>query len=97
MQGPAAVDENSVAMNAERAVARGKAAGLDFVLRELDLGMVYLRMASNADTKSAQKRHAKKATGAYQAALYHVQSLTLNAEERAEFNDKEQRLKSLLE
>ena len=49
------MDENSVAMNAERAVARGKAAGLDFVLRELDLGVVYLRMASNADTKSAQK------------------------------------------
>jgi hypothetical protein len=88
--------ETPTSKNAERAMESGNTAGVHFVIQQLDLGLEYCHMASNADTEQNVLRFEANANRSYRAATYHVKSLILTRAEHTDFGRKEARLKSLL-
>lgn len=89
-------NESIVYKNALLAQRSGNAAGVKFVMHELELGLMHCRMASNAaDTEGAQKSESR-AKRSHGTALLHVASLFLNADERKAFDEKEGQLRELL-
>lgn len=82
--------------NAERAMESGNTSGIHFVIQQLDLGLKYCYMASNADTKQNALRFEADANRSYRAATHHVKSLILTRAEHMDFDRKAVRLKSLL-
>lgn len=75
-----------------KAWARGNAAGVHFLIAELELGLMLCELASNAGYERYARRAEAKARAAHQAALYHVASLVLAENELREFIDKEGRV-----
>ena len=86
----------SVSGNAETAQTNGNAAGVRFVLLELDTGLLFCRMASSPDSDLDARRNEALAKRSYEAAIHYVKPLLLNRVERREFDDKKERLRLLL-
>ena len=82
--------------NAERVQAEGNAAGVRFVLIELDTGLLFCRLASGSDSERDARRNEAKAKRSYEAAIHYVKPLLLNRLERRAFDDKKERLRLLL-
>jgi hypothetical protein len=82
--------------NAERAQTNGNAAGVRFVLLELDTGLLFCRLASSSNSERDARRNEASAKRSYEAAIHHVKPLLLNWMERRAFDDKKERLRLLL-
>jgi hypothetical protein len=86
----------SLSNNAERAQTNGNAAGVRFVLLELDTGLLFCRLASSFDSERDARRNEASARRSYEAAIHHVKPLLLNRMERRAFDDKKEQLRLLL-
>jgi hypothetical protein len=73
------------------------AAGLDFVLVELDLGATFCEVALSTRDHENKERNARNARKAYDSALYFLQKLSPDAAEQGLINEKFSRLNGLLE
>jgi hypothetical protein len=82
--------------NAERAQTNGNAAGVRFVLLELDTGLLFCRLASSSASERDARRNEASAKRSYEAAIHHVKPLLLNWMERRAFDEKKERLRLLL-
>ena len=82
--------------NAERVQVEGNAAGVRFVLIELDTGLLYCRLASGSDSERDARRNEANAKRSYEAAIHYGKPLLLNRMERRTFDDKKERLSLLL-
>jgi hypothetical protein len=82
--------------NAQRAQTNGNAAGVRFVLLELDTGLLFCRLASSSDSERDARPNEVNAKRSYEAAIHHVKPLLLNRMERRAFDDKKERLRLLL-
>jgi hypothetical protein len=82
--------------NAERVQEEGNAAGVRFVLLELDAGLLFCRLASCSDFERDARRNEANAKRSYEAAIHYVKPLLLNRMERRTFDDKKERLSLLL-
>jgi hypothetical protein len=82
--------------NAERAQTNGNAAGVRFVLLELDTGLLFCRLSSSSDSVLDARRNEALAKRSYEAAIRYLKPLLLNRVERREFDDKKERLRLLL-
>jgi hypothetical protein len=80
----------------ERAQTNGNAAGVRFVLLELDTGLLFCRFASSSDSERDARRNEANAKRSYEAAIHYVKPLRLNRMERRAFDDKEEQLRLLL-
>jgi hypothetical protein len=80
---------------AEIAQTKVNAAGVRFVLLELDTGLLFCRLASSSDSEDARRNKAS-AKRSYEAAIHHVKPLLLNWMERRAFDEKKERLRLLL-
>ena len=66
--------------------------GFQFVMAELETGLVFYRQAvSTEGEQGAQYR--VNARSSYEAAMWHVKTLTLTTDERQAFENKERQLR----
>jgi len=86
------MDDSECVTNARTSVNK---AGFRFVITELDTGLMFCSMASNS-VGDPDARSLILACHSYEAALYHVKSLVLNALEIKLFDEKKAQLRSLL-
>jgi hypothetical protein len=77
-------------------IERENAAGVLFVILELERGLIYCMMASSADTERKARRHAANDNRCYQVATFHVETLFLTLAEQIDFDQKEKQQKHLL-
>jgi hypothetical protein len=80
---------------AEIAETKVNAAGVRFVLLELDTGLLFCRLASISDSEDARRNEAS-AKRSYEAAIHHVKPLLLNWMERRAFDEKKERHRLML-
>jgi hypothetical protein len=73
------------------------AAGLGFVLIELDLGATFCELAWSTQNEENKKRNTRNARKAYDSALHFLHRLSPESDERAVINEKFSRLNDLLE
>ena len=73
------------------------AAGLDFVLVELDLGATFCEVALSTRNHENKERNARNARKAFDSALYFLQKLSPDAADQGLINEKFSRLNGLLE
>jgi hypothetical protein len=73
------------------------AAGLDFVLVELDLAATFCEAALSTRVNENKERNARNARKAYDNALYFLQKVNPDAAEQGLLNEKLSRLDRLLE
>ncbi|MGB9477731.1 MAG: hypothetical protein WBS21_05010, partial [Candidatus Acidiferrum sp.] len=73
--------------------AHYNAAGIGFIVAELELGLTFCQTAVNTNSRQDAQRRIQNAFTAYSAAVRYAQKVTLTADERRDFNDKESRLR----
>jgi hypothetical protein len=79
--------------NAERVQTERNAAGVRFVVLELDTGLLFCRIASSSESELDARRNEASAKRSYEAALRHVKPLLLTRMERRAFDDKKEQLR----
>jgi hypothetical protein len=87
---------DSILDRARKAQERGRAAGVRFVLLELDIALMHSRAARSANLRRARRESEKKATQSYETAIYYVESLNLTGDEKKAFDIKKRQLILLL-
>jgi hypothetical protein len=73
------------------------AAGLGFVLVELDLGATFCELALSTRNEENKERNTRNARKAYDSALHFLQTLSPESAEQALINEKFSRLNELFE
>jgi hypothetical protein len=73
------------------------AAGLGFVLVELDLGATFCELALSTQNEENKERNTHNARKAHDSAIHFLQTLSPESAEQALINEKFSRLKELLE
>jgi hypothetical protein len=74
---------------------RTNQAAVNFVILELDTGLMFCSLASSASAESVGRIMAS-AKRSYDAAIHYVNSLNLNADERLAFEEKKETLRICL-
>jgi len=96
MQAKSPMDDASIIEDAKRVRERAHAVSFDFLMRELELALTFGHMALSDRYEHLAERRRADANKAYRTALRLVESLELNTEERAAFDDKEREFRQML-
>jgi hypothetical protein len=70
--------------------------GFQFVMAELETGLMFYRQAVGAENEQGVQ-YRVNARSSYESAMWHVKTLTLTTEERQAFENKERQLRTAIE